>query len=358
MAVATGMVAFPASLIVIEKNAFHYCEHLGEITFAAGSQLKYIRSEAFGESPLTNIVIPASIAEIDPSAFTGSVWQDYIRFEGVSPYLIDSNFIPSADSHALFRSFGWFCLDGSEMSIASNIEVIAANAFRYSFASSFLFKSDAQLREIGSGAFCGCPILKEFTVPESVEILGDRCFESCSEMQAIKFAGSSRLKRIGERAFMGCSLHSITIPALTEEIDGSAFMDCPLITIQVAPENPNFKVEGDLLVTSDGIEIVRYFGHDREIFVDKKVKVLRKSCFECCKDLDGLNFEIGSELGRIGRAALRSCESLSVIEIPASVPVLEECSFEGCTELESVSICQDSSLVTIGSIAFANCPSL
>jgi hypothetical protein len=35
----------------------------------------------------------------------------------------------------------------------------------------------------------------------------------------------------------------ITIPALAEEIDGSPFVDCPLIAIHVAPESVNFKTE-------------------------------------------------------------------------------------------------------------------
>jgi hypothetical protein len=67
---------------------------------------------------------------------------------------------------------------------------------------------------------------------------------------------------------------------LTEEIDESAFVDCPLTEIQVAPGWLNFKVEGTLLVTSNGTEIVRYFGLDREIIVGKNVKVLGKLCFE------------------------------------------------------------------------------
>jgi hypothetical protein len=43
-------------------------------------------------------------------------------------------------------------------------------------------------------------------------------------METIEFEGPSRLKKIGKWAFSGCPLHSITIPVLTEEIDGSAFV--------------------------------------------------------------------------------------------------------------------------------------
>jgi hypothetical protein len=177
-------------------------------------------------------------------------------------------------------------------------------------------------------------------------------------METIEFEGSSRLKKIGERAFSGCRLRSITIPVLTEEIDGSSFCGCPLISIQVAPENVNFKIEGNRLVTSDGTELVRYFGIDREIFVGKNVRVLGKSCLEGCRDIVGIEFESGSALQRIRRSALRDCASLSSIEIPASVEGIEEASFEGCTELQSCVMDRNSSLITIGSRAFAKCASL
>jgi hypothetical protein len=154
------------------------------------------------------------------------------------------------------------------------------------------------------------------------------------------------------------SLRSITIPASTEEIDGSAFVGCSSLKIQVATRNLNFKVEGYLLVTSDGTVIVRYFGRDRAILVGEKVKVLGKSCFEGCHQFERIYFEIGSELERINRSALRGCLSLMWIEIPASVERIEEASFEGCMRLESCSISRNSSLVAIGARAFAKCTSL
>jgi hypothetical protein len=177
-------------------------------------------------------------------------------------------------------------------------------------------------------------------------------------METIDFEGSSKLKRIGERAFMGCKLHSFTIPALTEEIDGSASVNCPLISLEVAPGSQNFKIEGNLLVTSDGPEIVRYFGQDREILVDRNVKVLGRSCFEACQQFQRVDFKHESELQQIGLAALRDCIWLVSIDIPESVTIIDERSFEGCTELESCFSAPDSSLVTIDVRAFAKCTSL
>jgi hypothetical protein len=103
------------------------------------------------------------------------------------------------------------------------------------------------------------------------------------------------------------------MPVLTEEIDGSAFLNCPRIGIGISTGSLNFKGKS----------------------VPETVRVFGKSCFEACERLDPVNFEIGSELKRIGRAALHDCISLSRIEIILSVSIIEESSFEACAELES-----------------------
>jgi hypothetical protein len=346
--------AFPASLIAIDTHSFQGCSGLCRITFAAGSQLQYIRSKAFSDCPLREVVIPATIVEIDPSAFSNEVWQSSLTFGGPPLILIGDHVILSLDSTVLFRSLS----PETGSLIASSIEVMGTSAFQDCQVSTVLFESGAKLGEIGSRAFAGCLRLGEFSVRESVEIIGAHCFDGCSLLDTIEFEGSSRLKMIGEHAFVGCNLHSITIPALIEEIDGSAFVNCPCIWIQVAPGSLHFNVERSLLVTSDGTEIVRYFGLDRESFVGKQVRFLRKSYFAGCKHVDRVDFEIGSELERIDCAALRDCVSLIEIDFPRSVEIIGEASFERCTELDSCLIDQDSSLVMIGVRAFANCTSL
>jgi hypothetical protein len=175
--------AFPASVIVIEANAFQDCRGFRQVTFAVGSQLQYIRSEAFSDCPLSEVVVPASIVEIDPFAFSDDVWQKSVRFEGPPLFLIDREFIRSLDSRVIFR----YLSPQTGILIGANIEVIGANAFRPRKLSAVLFESDTKLREIGSGAFSGCRELKGFKVPESVEILGAHCFEDCSKMEIFEF---------------------------------------------------------------------------------------------------------------------------------------------------------------------------
>jgi hypothetical protein len=106
------------------------------------SQLQYIRSEAFAESPLNEVVISASVVEIDPSAFFAVVWQDYVISEGRSIFWIDNYFILQLHSRRILRSISL----RTQLLVGLNIEVIAANAFRQSEVSPVLFESSTKLR--------------------------------------------------------------------------------------------------------------------------------------------------------------------------------------------------------------------
>jgi hypothetical protein len=241
----------------------------------------------------------------------------------------------------------------------SNIEIIGPEAFRASQQiTDLVFESGTKLREIGENAFFRCRELTSLIVPKSVEILGDGCFWWADGMATITFEAPSKLKTIGAFALAVTMLNSITIPASTEEIDGSAFHECPLESIQVAPGNRSFIVEGQMLLTLDGAKIVKYFGKERKIVVPIKVEVLGRSCFfESCH-LESIVFENGSKLRRICHSALAFCGSLTNIEIPATVEVIEESAFNGCDALEHCSIAANAVLVSIEKEAFMNCHSL
>jgi hypothetical protein len=125
--------------------------------------------------------------------------------------------------------------------------------------------------------------------------------------------------------------------------------------IDIGAGNRRFSVRGKTLLTSDGTEIVRYFGIEREIFVPSEVEVLQKSCFESLQRLGKLEFASGSRLRRIGRSALSGCESLRSIVVPRSVTEIEESSFKGCIGLEECSVHREAILTKIGQEAFAEC---
>jgi hypothetical protein len=260
--------------MVIDECAFLYCTFLGEVRFAAESKLQYMGKEAFSQCRLKTVFLPGSVTEIDPRAFSAEVWP-ILKFEGSSPLLVKGGFVSSPDSMTILK-----CLSGAKtIEVPAHIEVIGRKAFDACYLHTVIFASGSRLREIGEEAFFHSD-LSVITVPSSVEILGDRCFEKCSGLATVTFEAPSQVKRIGERAFACSGLQSFTIPASTNEIDGSAFVGCPLEAIHIDPGNRGFIVRGNTLLTSDGTEIVRSFGFGPEIFVPSEVEVLQNLCFE------------------------------------------------------------------------------
>jgi hypothetical protein len=357
-------LTFPASLEVIEKSAFFSCLHLRHFTFAPESRLQCIRETAFASCRLETVILPATVKEIDPYAFDARVWP-LVQFDGPSNLSIIGEFLCSADSCILLRSLAprafisRNCPEPPPIVIPAVIEVIGPRPFKtVSSITGVCFETGTRLKEIGESAFARYHRLTEFIVPSSVEMIGDRCFEDCSNLTTIVFEDSSNLKRIGERAFAKSRLTSITIPASTEKTDGSAFVGCPGDLIEVAPASQNFMTQSNLLMTSNGTEIVRYFGREFEITIPAKVEILRKSCFQVCTLINKILFENDSRLQTIARYGLSDCESLNSISIPASVKVIEEGAFKDCTELESCIIAENANLLRIEKEAFSGCPSL
>jgi hypothetical protein len=348
---ALKSVAFPVSLMVIDESAFDGCG-LRQVTFAGDSKLQCIRKWAFRRCTLERVLLPANVTEIDPAAFSAEVWK-ILKFEGSPHVLVNEDFLCSPDSVTLLK-----CVSRNmQIEVPAHIEMLGKNAFHNCFLDTVIFASGSRLREIGEEAFFYSK-LNAITVPSSVEILGDRCFEHCPHLAKVAFVEISNLKTIGQRAFAFSRIRSFTIPASTNEIDGSAFVGCPLEEIDIDPGNRTFIVSGNTLLTSDGTEIVRSFGLKREIIVGSEVGVLQKSCFELLECLTELSIENESILRKISRSALSGCDSLRSIVLPASVIEIEEFAFAECIGLESCSVHKDAMLVRIGQEAFTGCFSL
>lgn len=95
-----------------------------------------------------------------------------------------------------------------------------------------VFSSNARLRTIAGeetaysgGAFSDCEELSAITIPASVEFIGERAFLGCTSLRTITFQPNSRLKTIGNAAFITCPITSIEVPASVERLE-STFVGC------------------------------------------------------------------------------------------------------------------------------------
>jgi len=179
-------VTIPASVNAIRGSAFDNSNKLASVTFAPDSQLAIIESFAFGWcSSLTSITIPASVERIGGAAFTACNKLTTITVAaGNSSY--------SSTGGILYNS--------------NKTELVA-----YPTASGNVTNIPTSVTTIGGEAFAHCENLTGVTIPTSVDCISWYAFAGCQ------------------------SIHNITIPASVTSIDRGAFSNwipSQTITIQ------------------------------------------------------------------------------------------------------------------------------
>jgi hypothetical protein len=55
------------------------------------------------------------------------------------------------------------------------------------------FESPSKLSKLGESAFCGCSSLQSVCIPSSVEELPESCFRNCPKLSELTFEAGSKL---------------------------------------------------------------------------------------------------------------------------------------------------------------------
>jgi hypothetical protein len=105
-------------------------------------------------------------------------------------------------------------------------------------------------------------------------------------------------------------------------IDGSTFVDTGISKITVERRNRYFRVSGQFLTDSTGIALIRYFGSEETVKLNRDIEVICRSCFSSCSSVRSLTFESESKLTRIEAKALCYCR-LTSIQISRHISELE-----------------------------------
>lgn len=100
-----------------------------------------------------------------------------------------------------------------------------------------------------SSAFAGCEELSGIEIPETVESIGERCFQNCYELDFME--APEGVTEIGERTFDGCvSLLQVSLLESLEYIQSYAFSESGLESV-VIPKNATHIAEGAFAECSD-----------------------------------------------------------------------------------------------------------
>lgn len=125
-----------------------------------------------------------------------------------------------------------------------------------------VFSSNARLRTIAGeetaysgGAFSDCEALSAISIPVSVEIIGERAFLGCTSLRTITFQPNSKLKTIGNAAFITCPITSIEVPASVEYLE-SAFTGCSSLKSVRFQANSKLRTINDFAFQSCPLEMI------------------------------------------------------------------------------------------------------
>ena len=225
---------------------------------------------------------------------------------------------------------------------------------------------------IGKGAFEYCDNLTSVTIPNSVTSIGGGAFAACEGLASVKVAADNphfvsedgilfnkdktalihypmrrsgpyvipnSVTTIGNWAFEGCRLTSVTIPNSVTTIGDGAFAGCRLTSVTI----PNS-------VTTIGDEAFAGCGLT-SVTIPNSVTTIGDGAFEQCYRLASVT--IGNGVASIGNEAFNECYDLASVTIPNGVTSIGNEAFNKCYGLASVTI--PNSVTTIGDRAFAEC---
>lgn len=304
--------------------------------------VKSIGKYAFAEnSNVTSISIGNSVKSIGDGAFNSCSKLDSVYWNAINCPDLSSYPFPVVDYRPALHTFvtgndvvhipSYVCYHGadgynntfsalSSITIGENVESIGANAFRgghLNYHGVTIYWNTNKIDMLGESPFTSIASNLTFVFGENVDHIPARL---CYNLQRIySIIIPSNIKSIGNEAFRGSNLSSVTIPESVTRVGWKAFSDCEDLPI---------------------IDEIRYADTYLVEAVDK--------------DLSSYTIQTGTRF--IGSEAFYNCTSLSTITIPNTVEDIGSDAFMSCGNLESITIPEN--VTTIGDMAFYNCAKL
>ena len=131
-----------------------------------------------------------------------------------------------------------YCFDSygimKEISLPPTVNIIGEYAFSDCKSLEFIRIPD-NVRKLDKGVFNACVGLKDVVLPDELQAIGDNCFFCCISLKSVRVPDS--VSSIGENAFSGCAeLEKLVVPKNVKFIDKNAFAYCGKLTV-ICTEN-------------------------------------------------------------------------------------------------------------------------
>ena len=215
-------VTIPEGVTSVADGIFRYCYSLHTVTLP--DSVTAIEERAFTGTALTQIHIPANVAQIGTDAFSECFALSAITSDSESYPAIDNVLYEKAANgdYALIRYPSQ--REDPAFKIPNGVARIETHAFDCcSYLASV--KMPDSVVSIGTGAFMNCQKLHDIEFSCRITELPESDFENCIGLESIDIPEG--ITQILDDAFAGCEqLERIAIPSSVTKISESAFSNC------------------------------------------------------------------------------------------------------------------------------------
>ena len=304
---------------------------------------------------LAHFGLPDQVRIIAPLAFRETQFREFqISLSNEHFTKIDSLLVNKAISAAIACVGNYI----RECVIPSTVKVIAQGCFMRHPLREITFDGRSSLQEIQRDAFRGCKLTK-FTVPLSVEIIGDSSFRDCVHLSSFTFEHGSVLREIQSSAFGGSRIVTLELPRSLAVL-GSCAIDHSTREVSFPDGTKHFICQNSMVLGQDGTVALCVYDYSESLDVDGKcsyvvpadVEIIADEFFQVLDISEAIeiSFERQSRLCCISSKSFFNVK-IQAITIPASVLVIEDEAFS-CSSVREIKFAQDAQLLKIGRDAF------
>lgn len=291
----------PTSLQILGKAAFSGCGALAKVTNLDATSISEIPNDCFGGcSQLEEVILPVNLVRIGESAFVGAA---------LKTLNLEETKLEELGSSA-FNS----CSALTQVTMPSTLKTMGQAVFMFSGITKVKNFAGTSVSSLEKWTFWLSSLI-QIELPETLEIINEQVFASCSELTRVGGLQNTKVTQILDDAFSGCSkLKNVIFPQTLLTLGGGAYSGCSALT---------------------------------SVTFNSNLKTIGANAFEGCSSLSQLTGFEKTVVSSIGANAFKGCSSLVDVSLPNTIQTVGANAFANCSGLATINFINDSNLSTL-----------